>query len=86
VNIRDLCTYTDIPVLWEIFSQCVLLSSLDSNGFFTLSIVGSYLIDYPNELPVTHSEFWDAMRYFLYRRNKKVLQMRKKTKGKSDGR
>jgi hypothetical protein len=77
INIRQLVQCTKLPELWDIFTTIVNISPLDANGFITIDNAHAYLSTLP-ELPVGLKVFWDAMSYFLSRRNHKIYLDRKR--------
>lgn len=79
----DLIKYTPLLELWDIFETIITLSAVDSEGYFTLNMADTYIKDL--EINVTHSEFWSAMGYFLYRKNSFVTIQRKKKSNKNKG-
>ena len=76
--------YTFLPEVWDIFENIIRLSPMVESGF-TLSMTATYL-EYNEPIQVTHSEFWDCMRYFLYRINEKYnIEMQRKISARSGG-
>jgi len=73
--VRSLILYTPLYELWEIFESAIELSPLDAHGFFTLTMIDSITRDI--EIEINPKSFWQVMRYFLYRQNKKVADKRR---------
>jgi hypothetical protein len=88
VNLKRLILYTDLPQLWDVFQTVCSLSSLDAHGFITLDMMHAYLSHTDILINVTQTIFWDAMSYFLYRKNHKIHldRERKRTREKRKGR
>jgi len=72
---KSLVLYTSILPLWEIFECAIELSPLDAQGYFTITMVDSIIRDI--ELEINPTTFWNTMRYFLYRQNKKIIEKRR---------
>lgn len=78
-DLRSLVKYTDLPYIWDIFSDVISLSPMDDRGF-TLQILETYLNGL-EPLQMTHQEFWKTIRYFLMRINEKLAEKRKQKTG-----
>jgi hypothetical protein len=64
--------------LWETFELVVSLSDTDTNfGYLSLNMMNTYLSFNSKSLEVTYQDFWDSMSYFLYRRNKDIVEKHK---------
>ena len=77
---QSLLKYTSLKDLWKIFKNVILVSATDANGYFTLSMLETYLKFNDTEVDATYEEFWDSMVYFLNRLNNDISQKRKKRK------
>lgn len=59
------------------FEMIISLSPFDQNGYFTLQMMDSYLRD-KEIVDYSHFEFFNAMSYFLNRKNHKIYLDRKR--------
>ena len=77
IDLRTLVRYTQLPELWSIFKNIILISPIEEYGF-TLVNAEVFLKDYDYErIQVTHYEFWNIMTYFLGRMNEKFMDKKK---------
>jgi len=75
ISMKRLVLYSDMLEVWTHFKRILGSSSMDANGFLTLSNASAYLAD--AEVRVAHSEFWSAATYLLGKLNEDVFRKRK---------
>jgi len=69
--------YTNIRKYWSLFTLIVSVSPLDGSGYFTLSMAKD-ILETEKLDDVLPREFWEAMAYFLSRKNHKLYLERKR--------
>ena len=59
--------YTYLKWLWHTFQSIIALSPMDKDIGYSLVCANTYLESV--EIPVSHTDFWNCMFYFLRRTN-----------------
>jgi hypothetical protein len=84
IDVRPFLLYTELPELWEIFNEIISISTIDSNGFLSLSALDVYLKYNSIEITVNKRDFFYIMSYFLDRQNEYILNKRKRKRSEND--
>ena len=76
-ELRQILLKTDLFKLWKLFEAAIVVSPFDTDTGYNLMGLNVILQQGNYEFYCTQDQFWDAMIYFLARKNKKYLAKKK---------